>query len=197
MRGDLARAAEALVAGLPVVIPTDTVYGIAARPDIDGAVDAVFAAKGRPADKALPVLAARLADLEEVAVIDETARRFAARYWPGPLTLVLERKDTWAYRLGGRDEHTVAVRVPACAIASELLASTGPLAVTSANRSGEPSATTIGAARRALGGAVNVYIDAGRLDGAPSTVLSLTGEPRVLRRGAIPEPELLEVDGTR
>lgn len=190
MRDDVERALGALSAGLAIVMPTDTVYGIAARPDVPGALAAVFAAKGRPEDKALPVLAAGVEDLEAVVVFRATAHRYAAAHWPGPLTLVLERAAGWDYDLGGRDHSTIAVRVPNHAVALELLGRSGVLAVTSANRSGEAPATTVDEARLALGHAVGAFVDGGRLEGSPSTVLALTGEPEVLREGAIPFRDL-------
>ena len=181
------RAEEALRAGRLVVIPTDTVYGVAALP---GVAEDLFAAKGRPEDKAIPVLGARAADLESIAEFDERATRIAARFWPGPLTLVLPRAPGFTVDLGGIDAETVAVRVPAHDVALELLDRSGPLAVTSANRSGEPAATTVHHARAALGDAVAVYVDAGECGGAPSTVASLVGELRLLRPGPVDEEGL-------
>lgn len=178
--------------GRLVVLPTDTVYGIGALPKAHGAIAALFAAKGRPTERPLPVLAASLDDLTEVVGFTARALALGRRYWPGPLTMVLPRKVTWPYDLGGEDPSSVGVRVPGNEVARALLERTGPLAVTSANLSGEPPATTIEQARAHLGERVAVYLDGGACAGEVSTVLSLVGEPRVLRVGAIPEAELLD-----
>jgi L-threonylcarbamoyladenylate synthase len=187
----VAQAVDALRAGRPVVIPTDTVYGIAALPARREAIAAVFSAKGRRADKPLPVLAAHIEDLESIVRLDERARALAARYWPGPLTLVLPRADGFDADLGGERRASVAVRVPLCDEALAVLGDAGPLAVTSANRSGEPPATSVEEARRALGAWIGVYVDGGRRAGAPSTIVSLAGEPAVLRAGPISPADVL------
>ena len=194
--GALDAALRALDEGRVVVMPTDTVYGLAARPDRDSAVAAVFALKGRPRAKPLPVLAAGPEELGSVVVVDERVRRVAARFWPGPLTLVLRRASGFTTDLGGTGE-TLGVRVPACDLALSLLRAAGPLAVTSANRSGEKPAATAGEARRALGTAVSVYLDAGRVAGEESTVVSLAGEPELLRAGPISLGSVLDALGAR
>jgi L-threonylcarbamoyladenylate synthase len=188
---DLEAALGALDAGQAIVIPTDTVYGVAARPEVPGAVAAIFRAKGRPEEKPLPVLAADQHAAHAVAELDERALALAERFWPGPLTIVLPRAAGFEWDLGGRAEGTVAVRVPAHEVALQLLRASGPLAVTSANLSGHPPATTVAAARAALGTDVSVFLDGGTCDGLPSTVVSLVGKTSVLREGAIPEREVL------
>ena len=175
-------------------MPTDTVYGVAARPDVPGAIEAIFHVKGRPEDRPLPILAAAPADLDAVAVLDGRAALVAQRFWPGGLTLVLPRARGFDVWLGGTGEATVAVRIPACEVALGVLRRAGPLAVTSANRSGQPPATTVEEARRALPG-VQVFVDGGPRHGAPSTIVSLVGEPQILRAGAIPREEVLAVLG--
>lgn len=181
----LRQALDALAAGRPVVLPTDTVYGVGARPDRPAAIAAIFSAKGRPEDKALPVLGADLSALRSVGVFTETASLLGRRFWPGPLTLVVPRADGFDHDLGGTDAGTVAVRIPAFAPTLGLLRQSGPLAVTSANRSGEPPAATVDAARSALGHAIDVFVDGGRVGGAPSTVVSLVDGLVVLREGAL------------
>jgi L-threonylcarbamoyladenylate synthase len=171
-----------LRAGRAVVIPTDTVYGLAASLDVAGAVGELFRLKGRPRAKAIPVLGSDAAALARVASFDDRARA-AARLWPGPLTIVLARAAGFEVDLGGIDDGTVAVRVPAHPVALELLRVTGPLGVTSANLSGEEPVTT-------AAGAIDLFgdvpvVDGGTCDGEPSTVLDLTSEPRVLREGGI------------
>jgi L-threonylcarbamoyladenylate synthase len=180
-------AAEALALGELVVVPTDTVYGLAARPDVPGATDRLFQAKQRPRDLTLPVLVAGPGDARRVAWMDIAADKLAARFWPGALTMVLPRTQaSMAWDLG-EDRDTVGVRVPAHEVVLELLARTGPLAVTSANRSGNPTPSDCLGVRVVLGDAVAVYLCTGVLDSdLPSTVVDLTGEEHsVLREGAI------------
>ncbi len=185
-------AVTALRAGEVIVIPTDTVYGLACLPRLPAAVQKIFELKGRPESKPLPVLGDGIRALENVASFDERAVALARTYWPGPLTLVLPRATSFTYDLGGDDTSTVAVRVPQNATALELLGATGPLAVTSANRSGEDPATTVDEARAVFGEAVAAYVgDDGGL-GRPSTVVSLVGPARILREGALSATELLD-----
>ena len=186
-----AEALTALAAGGLVVIPTDTVYGLAARPELPKAVGAIFRAKGRPSGKALPVLAASIEDLDPIVRLSPEARRLAGRFWPGPLTLVLPRRPGWRGELGEGASDTVAVRIPRSTVALELLAGSGPLAVTSANRSGEPPARTVEEARAALGAEVEVFVDGGPCAGRASTVLSLVGTPQVMRVGSLSPDQVL------
>ena len=186
----LEEALAALGAEQAIVLPTDTVYGVGALPDRPDAVASIFAAKGRPEKKALPVLGADLHALERVGVFDESAMLLAKRFWPGPLTMVLRRASGFTHDLGGIDADTIAVRVPAFPLTLDLLRASGPLAVTSANRSGEPPAATVDEARSALSRSIRVFVDGGRVGGAPSTVVSLVGEPIVLREGALPATQI-------
>lgn len=188
---DLQSALEELRAGRAAVIPTDTVYGLAAA---CGAAPALFALKGRPQTKALPVLASSISDLERVATFSEAALRIVERLWPGPLTLVLEREPSFNADLGG-DGATIAVRVPAHEIALELLARSGPVAVTSANRTGEPPATTVADAQATFGDEVRAFVDGGRCAGAPSSVVSVMDELRLLRAGAVTLDEVRQALG--
>lgn len=170
-----------------IVLPTDTVYGVGARPDDSEATDRLFEAKARPRDLALPILVADVADAERVGVLDDRARLLATEFWPGALTIVLPRSALAADWQLGAEAGTVAVRVPAHPVAGALLSQTGPLAVTSANRSGERTPSTCEGVIEALGDAVEVVLCAGDLgEGVPSTVVDLTGdELRVLRAGAV------------
>lgn len=188
----VADAIAALHGGELVVIPTDTVYGLAGRADLEDAVAAMFEVKARPQHRPLPVLGANVADLCSVARFGASASRLAEAFWPGPLTLVLERAPRFTFDLGGEDRSTVGVRVPAHPLALELLAATGPVAVTSANLSGREPALTVEAARHSLGDAVAVYLDGGALDAAPSTVARVGVRIEILRRGAIEEAALLD-----
>lgn len=185
-------AIAAVRRGDVVVIPTDTVYGIGARADDADATAKVFAAKGRPRDLTLPVLVADEAAARAVAVFDFRADRIAAATWPGSVTMVLPRTEVSArWDLGG-DKETVGVRVPAHPLARAVLLGSGPLAVSSANRSGEAPCTTSDELFAAFGDDVAVYLceDAPR-DQAPSTVVDLAHGPlRVLRPGDFDEEQL-------
>lgn len=184
-------AVVALRMGKLVVLPTDTVYGLAASLD-EASVRKIFDIKGRPNEKPLPVLGASLADLKNVADFNDHARKLAARFWPGPLTMILQRAPGFDVDLGGKNVTTVGVRVPKEPRAIELLKRTGPLAVTSANVSGAREATTLDEARAMLGAHNVYYIDGGRCTGKPSTIVFLAGERRVLREGSLTEREVLE-----
>ena len=191
----LADAIEVLHGGGLVVIPTDTVYGLAGRADLTEAVAAMFAVKTRPKDRALPVLGAGVDDLRSVARFSEAEARAAERFWPGPLTLVVQRAPRFTFDLGGSDRSTIGVRVPAHPVALELLAETGPVAVTSANLSGQEPAVTVDQAREVFGDAVGFYLDGGRLSSSPSTVARIADDVEILRAGAIDRSALLAALG--
>lgn len=191
--GPVARAAAVLRAGGLVGLPTETVYGLAAAAGDEAAVRRVFAAKGRPADNPLIVHVADLGGLEAVAArVPPLARTLAARWWPGPLTLVVEGAGTLpAVTTGGLP--TVAVRVPAHPVALAVLRATGlPLAAPSANRSGRPSPTRAAHVVADLGDAVDLVLDAGPSPlGVESTVVDVRGPvPVILRAGSVPAAAL-------
>jgi L-threonylcarbamoyladenylate synthase len=187
----LATAEETLGRGELVVLPTDTVYGLSARPDLHAATARLFTTKRRPRGLTLPVLVPNQRIAESVAVFDDRALVLAERFWPGGVTLVLPRTDaarTWDL---GHETDTVGVRIPAHHVALALLHRTGPLAVTSANVSGEPTPPDCPGVRAALGDAVAVYLCAGRCAGTPSTVVDLIGpEVRVIRVGAVGDADI-------
>lgn len=185
----LREAAEALVAGRLVVFPTETVYGLGAHALDVAAVDGIFAAKGRPFTDPLIVHLASAADLPQVAAdVSVPARALAARFWPGPLTLILPKHARVPDRVtAGRA--TVAVRVPAHPIAAALLAAAGvPVAAPSANRFSRPSPTTAAHVLADLDGRVDLVIDGGPTDiGVESTIVDCTMTPPVVRRaGGVP-----------
>lgn len=188
----IATAAAALRRGELVVLPTDTVYGVAADAFNPSAITALLAAKGRGRDMPVPVLVSNMAMLDAlVERVPDRARDLVDAFWPGALTLVLRHTAHLAWDLG-ESLGTVAVRMPADPLALELIGQTGPLGVSSANRTGHQPAVTMLDARLQLGAAVAVYLDGGpRDEPVPSTIVDLTGaEPRVLREGAI-TPESL------
>jgi L-threonylcarbamoyladenylate synthase len=193
--GPLVEAAAAARRGEPIVFPTDTVYGIGTRPDDPSATARIFEAKGRPRDLELPVLVASIEHARSIAAFDDRAARLTAALWPGPLTIVVPRRPASApWDLGG-DPDTVGVRIPRHPLALALLSATGPLAVTSANRSGEPPVTTCEGLRAVFGGSVAVYLCEDRpLEGLASTVVDLAhGPARILRRGALPVEAIREL----
>lgn len=190
-------AAEALRAGELVVLPTDTVYGLAARPDDPVATARIFDAKRRPRGLSLPILVPSLEAARAVARFDDRAERVASALWPGPLTLILSRTEisrTWEL---GADADSIAVRVPRHPLALALLELTGPLAVTSANLSGEPPANTCDELHAAFGERVAVYLcrdDESRR--TASTVLDLAhGDARLLRHGSLDADEIAQLMG--
>ncbi|HET9722339.1 MAG TPA: L-threonylcarbamoyladenylate synthase [Actinomycetota bacterium] len=192
MSDPIAEAADAALAGGLIVLPTDTVYGIGTRPDDADATARLFEAKGRPRDLELPVLVASVMQARDVATFDERAETLSGRFWPGALSLVLPRAELsrdWAL---GEDRETVAVRMPHHPLVLAVLARTGPLAVTSANRSGAATPGTCEGLRAVFGDLVEVYLCAEEpLGDVPSTVVDLTGsQPRVLRAGAVTGTEL-------
>jgi L-threonylcarbamoyladenylate synthase len=179
----LERLVAVLRSGAPILVPTDTVYGIAADPAVPGSVAKVFALKGRPEHSPLPVLGADLRALERVARFDDRSLALASAFWPGPLTMVLRRAESFTFDLGGDASDTVAVRVPRSQPLRELLTLTGPLAVTSANPSGEVPA---GSAEEASAMFGELLILRGEdAAGEASTVVSLIGAPEILRAGAV------------
>ncbi len=183
-------ALSALEGGEVIVLPTDTVYGIGVDPNSPEAVAKLFALKERPSDKPIPVLGADLVALENVASFDDRARALAERFWPGPLTMVLDRAPGFDADLGGTGEEGVAVRVPAHQLARELLARSGPLAITSANLSGGRPAAFVDQARATFGDRVAVYVDGGVCDDPASTIVSLRDGFSILRTGAITDEDI-------
>jgi tRNA threonylcarbamoyl adenosine modification protein (Sua5/YciO/YrdC/YwlC family) len=188
-------AVRALRRGELVVLPTDTVYGLAADAFSPEAVGKLLEAKGRGRDMPTPVLVPSQRTLDGlVDIVPPAARELVEAFWPGALTLVLVHAATLAWDLGDT-KGTVAVRMPLDPVALAVLEQTGPLAVSSANRSGLAPATDAAEAARQLGTAVEVYLDAGPSgEPVPSTIVDLTGErPRVLRLGALSLEQLRAV----
>ena len=191
----LAEAEAALRRGELVVMPTDTVYGIAAEAFDPVAVDGLLKAKGRGRDMPPPVLVGTVrAAMALVMDLDDAGKDLIEEFWPGALTIVCRSSPTLVWDLGDT-KGTVAVRMPLHHLALDLLKKTGPLAVSSANLSGQPPSTSCDEALAQLGDSVAVYLDAGPCPGdVPSTIVDLTGTvPRLLRQGAIPADRLREV----
>lgn len=165
-------------------VPTDTVYGLAADPVSPSAVNRLFALKGRGEHLPLVVLAAAIAQVEQLVEIPDRHRPLLEKHWPGPLTAVLNSKVILAPLVGDHSQGTLAVRIPDQPLLLELLDGYGPLAVTSANRSGQPPVADHAAARRIFGDGIEVYLPGHCPGGVPSTVADLTVHPpQTLRLG--------------
>jgi L-threonylcarbamoyladenylate synthase len=183
----IATAARAVKSGAVIVLPTDTLYGIGADAFNPSAVGGVLAAKGRGRDLPVPVLVGSWSTIDGlVSRVPPVMRELIEAFWPGGLTLVVEHAPSLAWDLGDA-RGTVAVRMPLHPIALDLLAETGPMAVSSANVTSQPPAVTAQQAYAQLGESVSVYLDGGEVPlGTASTIVDLTGEvPTVLREGAI------------
>jgi len=194
----LSTAKEAIDDGGLVVLPTDTVYGLAADAFSAKAVTALLAAKGRSRQMPPPVLVGAPTTIEAlVADVPSWLRTMTAALWPGPLTVVCHQQASLSWDLG-ETHNTVAVRMPDDPVALALLKHTGPLAVSSANLTGEPAALTVDDAERMLGDTVAVYLDHGpSRGGVASTILDVTGSlPRILREGPIDLATLHQFNNT-
>lgn len=191
----LSAAARTVQRGRLVLLPTDTVYGVGADAFSPEAVGRLLAAKGRGRSMPPPVLVSAKTTIQALAVeIPAWADALVEELWPGPLTLVFRQQPSLQWDLG-EARGTVAVRMPDHDVALALLARTGPLAVSSANRTGLPAATDADAAEEMLGESARILLDAGPTPGpVPSTILDCTGaRGRVLRQGVISLETLNEV----
>jgi L-threonylcarbamoyladenylate synthase len=194
----LPRALEILQLGGLVAFPTDTVYGVGALAFNGAAVESIYAAKDRPVEKAIPILIGDVDDLAKVsAEVPEIALKLAARFWPGPLTVVVPKHPELPEAVSATP--TVGVRIPNHPVTRALLRLAGPMAVTSANHSGQPSPSTAEEVYAQLGGRIALILDGGKTPGGvPSTVVDCIGaEPQVLRAGPISKSEILEVSGQK
>jgi L-threonylcarbamoyladenylate synthase len=185
----IAEAARLVLAGEPVAVPTETVYGLAADATNAAAVARIFAAKGRPSFNPLIVHLPNLEAAERIGRFDDRARQLARTYWPGPLTLVVPlRDDAGIARIVTAGLPTIAIRVPAHPAMQALLDAVGrPLAAPSANSSGSISPTRAGHVLASLGGRIPLVIDSGATErGIESTIVAVTdGRLRLLRRGPV------------
>ncbi|WP_109473829.1 L-threonylcarbamoyladenylate synthase [Ornithinimicrobium cavernae] len=194
----LEQAAAVVRAGKVVVLPTDTVYGVGADAFDRVAVAMVLAAKHRGREMPPPVLVPSTRTVDGLATDPPMYAKILIRaFWPGALTIVVRAQPTLDWDLG-ETNGTVALRMPDDLLTLKLLSEVGPMAVTSANVTGQPPATTAQEAQDQLGGAVSLYLDGGtRAESLASTIVDCTGEePVVLRHGAIPADRLREVLGT-
>lgn len=191
---EIQSALKILQSGGIVAFPTDTVYGLGALAFDNDAINSIYAAKDRPIEKAIPILIGDLSDLEKVADnVPDMALRFAARFWPGPLTCIVPKKQILPLAVSATA--TVAVRIPDHADARALLRAAGPMAVTSANISGGKNPSTAREVYDQLNGRIPLILDGGKTNsGVPSTLVDCTGQvPVVLREGPISLAELMTV----
>ena len=183
---DVSAAARAIKRGELVGVPTDTVYGLAADPYDEAALDKLYALKGREARKPIALLVASLEQGLLLGAMSDRALDLADKYWPGPVTLVVPRLDTAPQWLGDTAKRTIGLRCPDHPVALELLELTGPLAVTSANQSTQEPTQTAAEARAEFGDEVLTYLEGTSGGGAPSTLVDLTHPAEtVLRPGPI------------
>ncbi len=187
LKAGIAAAVQAVREGKVVVLPTDTVYGLGADAFAADAVASLLAAKGRGREMPPPVLVPNQRTVDGLArEVPRYVHTLVKSFWPGPLTMVLKSQSSLTWDLG-ETNGTVALRMPDSEVALALLAQTGPMAVTSANRTGSPAARSAAEAQDQLGDAVAVYLDAGEATGTgASTILDCTGDvPVTLREGSL------------
>lgn len=197
----LRAARTAIGRGELVVLPTDTVYGVGADAFQPEAVQRLLDAKGRTRQSPPPVLVPGIPTLDALAEsVPDPVRALVAAFWPGALTIILPAQPSLTWDLG-ETRGTVALRMPADPLALELLSETGPLAVSSANLTGQPPATTAAEAERMLGDSVAVYLEAGPGGSVPSTIVDATGlsapqgRLRIVRQGAISDDAIFDIVG--
>ena len=193
----IAAATDAVKSGRLIVLPTDTVYGIAADAFDNGAVANLLAAKGRGRDMPVGVLVGSWHTISGLVYsVPDAAHELIRAFWPGALSLVVQQAPSLQWDLGDA-RGTVMLRMPLQPVALDVLRAVGPMAVSSANVSGQPPATTAAEAQRQLGDRVDVYLDGGTSEQqAASTILDLTGEvPKILRAGPIGARAIADVLG--
>jgi L-threonylcarbamoyladenylate synthase len=194
----LEKAAKLILAGNPVAVPTETVYGLAADATNGDAVARIYEVKGRPRFNPLIVHVGDMGMAERIGEFDPLSRRLAQKFWPGPLTLVLPLKEgTGIHQLVRAGLDTIALRMPAHRLARELLMAFGkPIVAPSANRSGHVSPTRAEHVLADLRGRIDLILDGGACAvGVESTIVSLAGAPTLLRPGGLPRDEIERVLG--
>lgn len=178
---DKSLAVECIRGGGVVVVPTDTVYGLAASIEHPGAVGRIFDIKKRARSKPLAVLVSTLEEAKSLGIFSDEALDLVRTEWPGGLTVVTHRSEAAREIDLGGDGSTIGLRIPNHDFLLEVMRETGPLAATSANPSGQSVPETIDEIVRVFGESVDLYIDGGRLQGAPSRVVTLLDGKRILR----------------
>ena len=187
----ISKALSILRSGGLVAFPTDTVYGLGALAFDGKAVESIYIAKDRAIEKAIPILVGEIADVNKVVLeFPYAARLLASRFWPGPLTCIIPKKPSLPEAVSATS--TIGVRIPDQVVARVLLRAAGPMAVTSANISGQPSPSTAEEVFAQLNGRIPLIIDGGKTPGGiPSTVVDCTSdEIKILREGPISMEEI-------
>lgn len=182
--GDVGRVVAALAAGEVVLIPTDTVYGLAADPRSAQAMHSLFELKNRPEGVPIAVLVDSLEQAQRLVIPNPFFDELAGRYWPGALTLIGEKRPGVELHVGS--DETVGIRMPDHALVAEVVRRVGPIAATSANIHGQSTISDIRSAREVFGDRIGVIVDGGPLAAFASTIVDTTTDPpAVLRRGGI------------
>ena len=190
---DLFSAAEEIKQGKVVGFPTDTVYGVGVRYDCESAIERMKWVKGRPESKPFPMMVQSAAQMNEVAWLDEDAFALVEKMTPGPLTLVLRKKDS-VPDFATNGKATIAIRIPDHPFVLELLKKTGPMLVTSANLSDHPSCKTFDEVMAQLEGRLDAIVEGECGSGIASTIVDVTEKPiKILREGTISLSEIMEV----
>lgn len=191
-RSDLSDAAKALKNGEVVVYPTDTLYALGADIYNEGAVKKIFEIKRRPYSYPFSVAVANFDEIDKISFTNDLVKRVVKRFLPGPLTLILKKKDSVSSIVtGGLDK--IAVRIPKNDVALDLLSRFGPLTATSANIHGKKTSYVIKDLKMQFSNEISVYLDDGRLDVKPSTIVDLTSKkPIIVRKGPIKKEEIME-----
>jgi L-threonylcarbamoyladenylate synthase len=189
-KNDVSNAIKALKTGNLIVYPTDTLYALGADIFNDDAVKRVFKVKKRPGSNPLSVAVANFDVITKIAYTNDVVKKVVERFLPGPLTIILQKKDPVSNVItSGLDK--IAVRIPKNDIALDLLSAFGPLTVTSANIHGEKTPYVIKEIMMQFSTNISVYLDDGRLDAKPSTIVDLTSEkPTIVRKGSITKEEI-------
>ncbi len=192
-KNDFSAAVKALQDGEPIIFPTDTLYALGADIYNEAAVRKVFDIKQRPYSVPLPVAVESIQAMGTIAVVSRTAQIISEKFLPGSLTLILEKKQSVPDIVTSGSD-TIAVRIPNDSIALYLLSEFGPLTVTSANLHDKKTQSTIKEILMQLEVPIPVYLDDGRRDGAPSTIVDVsTKKPQIVRKGSISKEQILDV----
>ncbi len=191
-KNDVSNAIKALKTGNLIVYPTDTLYALGTDIFNDDAVKRVFEVKKRPSSNPLSVAVANFDAITKIAYTNDVVKKVVERFLPGPLTIILQKKDPVSNVItSGLDK--IAVRIPKNDIALDLLSAFGPLTVTSANIHGKKTPYVIKEIMMQFSTNISVYLDDGRLDAKPSTIVDLTSEkPTIVRKGSITREEILD-----
>lgn len=191
-RNDLSDALKALSNGEVVVYPTDTLYALGADIYNDWAVRKIFEIKRRSYSCPLPVAVANFDEIDKISYTNDLVKRVAKRFLPGPLTLILKKKDSVS-SIVTSDLDKIAVRIPKNDVALDLLSRFGPLTATSANIHSKKTSYVIKDLKMQFSSEISVYLDDGRLDAKPSTIVDLTSKkPIIVRKGPINKGEIIE-----